>query len=86
MAQVKGQFSRRHKSSEAHRKSVNEYVARRDYRTVGALERQAAAAKRSPEEQLQQLDQRLGKNKGAKRERARLKLAIEGRKNKKTRK
>lgn len=45
---------------------------KRPERISGAIDRQAEARERSPQDQLARLDQRLGEGVGAKRERARL--------------
>lgn len=81
---TEGWFSRRHKTAEAH----NEARAKRDTRVAQweatMRENEQERAKRSPSQQLALLDKRLGKGRGAKKERARLKLQIEkkGRKKK----
>ena len=51
--------------------------SRRDDRRGRAIERQEARAKRTPQQQLQLLDDRFGEGKGAAKERARLKALIE---------
>jgi hypothetical protein len=50
----------------------------KEIRQQEAQERAEVRASRSPEEQLAVLDKRLGKGKGAQRERARLQALIEG--------
>lgn len=71
-------FSRRYPTAEQHMAAVQaKQEAEADYfRRMD--ERVKARAKRSPSQQLAMLDQRLGKGKGAKRERARLLAQIEG--------
>lgn len=78
-----GRFSRRHDTNEAH-----EAAKARKARKLSAKEERAALiaeerAKRSPEEQLAALDFRLGKGKGAVKERKRLHAQIEARKERK---
>ena len=51
--------------------------SRREKRQREAIERQSRREKRTPQEQLQILDQRLGPGIGAERERARLTSMIE---------
>lgn len=51
---------------------------RKQRRIDGALERQALRAKRSPQEQLRLLDQKLGEGVGAVKERARLQKHLMG--------
>jgi ribosomal protein S12 methylthiotransferase accessory factor YcaO len=50
---------------------------RKDDRRRRAVERQEVRAKRTPQEQLKLLDDRFGEGKGATKERASLKAAIE---------
>lgn len=52
--------------------SKNNMARRRDERREEAIARQKVCDNRTPEQQLTNLDKRLGKNKGAKKERKRL--------------
>lgn len=52
------------------------YGYRKEYRQEKAAQLAEARAKRSPQEQIAILDKRLGKGKGAKKERARLKAEM----------
>ena len=65
-------FSRRHATSEAHLLSVENKRAREAKWRATMYSFEAERANRSPSEQLKVLDQRLGKGKGAKKERKRL--------------
>ena len=51
---------------------------RHEARKARALDRQAARATRTPQQQLDRLDAKFGKGQGAKRERARLNAQIQG--------
>jgi hypothetical protein len=73
MPKQPGWFSRRYKTSEGLVKSRLAKELRVEDWLATMEEHEAARAKRSVAEQLAVLDQRLGKNKGAKKERARLK-------------
>lgn len=77
MAKQPGWYSNRHKTAEAH----NDWRARRDARVVvweeTMRENERARAKRTPQQQITVLDERLGKGKGAVKERKRLKAQIE---------
>ncbi len=53
------------------------YANHREQLQAQAKERQEAASKRTPEEQLARLDELLGKGQGAKKERAKLQARIE---------
>lgn len=66
------QFSRRHKTNEAHQaaRGMKESRIQRFFKTIE--DNQEARALRSPQEQMVKLDQLLGKGQGAVRERARL--------------
>lgn len=74
----KGWFSRRFQTSEMRNVAVGKYLAEhgREARTRKAGERAEARAKRSPKDQLAELDRRLGKDIGAKNERARLSALV----------
>ena len=54
------------------------YQAKQAAKKAFERERIAAAAKRTPMQQLRRLDERLGKNMGAHKERERLEWIIEG--------
>jgi len=56
------------------------YIEQRNERLEGAARRRTARSKRSAQQQLQQLDLRLGKGKGAQRERERLNTILSGEK------
>lgn len=67
-----GWYSRRYKTSEEHAK-VQRKREERVFEWEQTMARNAAArAKRSPAQQIKVLDKRLGKGKGARKERARL--------------
>lgn len=70
----KGWFSRRFQTSAAHDAAVGRYLSEhgREARKQKASERVEKRSRRSPAEQLVELDRRLGKDIGAKNERARL--------------
>jgi len=74
---AKGYFSRRHKTAEAHIAAQRERERKEQEQDQMHRRIEVARANRSPAEQLATLDKRLGKGKGAKKERARLKAAIE---------
>ena len=76
-------FSWRHQTSEAHEAAQIRRQAREAEWQATMEENAQARAQRSPAQQLAVLDKRLGKGKGAVRERARLAAQIEGRKNRK---
>lgn len=69
-------FSRRHETSEAHKKASAVYQAERGKkaRQLKAQTRQEVRSQRTPQEQLAELDQRLGNGQGASRERSRLQV------------
>ena len=71
-----GNYSRKHKTSEAHIEAQQEKSARWLEQIKFHEEMLAARAERTPQEQLNVLDERLGTGRGAKKERARLKLMI----------
>lgn len=58
------------------RKRIDNSRNRRDERKKSASDRQKSRDARSPAEQLTELDNQLGKSKGAKRERARLNAIV----------
>jgi hypothetical protein len=67
-----GRFSRRHRTNENHLNAKAKAEAKVSDFHLMAQENAESRAKRSPAEQLAELDARLGKGQGAKRERARL--------------
>jgi len=77
-------FSRRHQTGEAHSNAVATRISREMDYFDSIEERIKARASRSANEQLKTLDSILGKNVGAKKERARLYLEIERKKSGKT--
>lgn len=75
-ARSNGWFSRKYKSSEGLMKYRLEKEARLADQARRSEERDVAARKRSPRDQLARLDSLLGKDVGAVRERARLKALM----------
>lgn len=73
-AKKAGFFSRRHENSQAFVAAKESREAKTRNNRQNAEERARLAASRSPREQLELLDRRLGVGVGAKKERARLKL------------
>ena len=86
MPKPSGWFSRRYQSNEAHLAAQQAKMERVQDQILDSIERDEAAKNRTPEEQLARLDKMLGKGKGAKKERARLKKKIQDRKNRKKKK
>jgi len=72
-----GWFSRRYRTGEAHEAAKAIKEARVLDQMRSSIEREKARKARGPLEQLKVLDMRLGKGKGAKKERARLKSQLE---------
>jgi hypothetical protein len=70
----RGNFSRRHVTREAHDQAVAAYQAVHgpEARRKRAMERSHLRASRTPQQQLELLDQRLGNKQGAGKERQRL--------------
>jgi uncharacterized protein YecT (DUF1311 family) len=69
-------FSCRHRTSEASRETRSARQKKDDAKLNGAYRRQKASVQRTPQQQLRQLDERLGVGVGAKKERARLQALI----------
>lgn len=64
--------SRRYETPEQHDTARANYEVRKEEKKRSALERQEVASKRTPQEQLDRLDQLLGFGLGANKERAKL--------------
>lgn len=76
MPKPQGWFSRRYQTAEQHIEAQQARIAKEEAYFARFNERVMARAKRTPAQQLAVLDERLGKGKGAKRERARLKAQL----------
>ena len=63
--------------TEAHAKARKDWQDRLETKAENVLKRQSARASRSPQQQINLLDKRLGKGKGAQRERARLQVMLD---------
>lgn len=74
-----GRATRRHPNCDAHYEAVAKYQAYhgKDARRKAAAERLEAREKLGPMEQLKELDRRLGKGVGARKERARLQALLD---------
>ena len=70
-------FSRRHPTAEAHIAAQHRKEAEEQEYWERVAARIAERAKRTPAQQIAVLDKRLGKNKGARKERARLATLME---------
>ena len=77
VARAKGWFSARHQTDEEFKKHQAHRELLEKGKLMSADVRKLVAAKRSPQEQLRLLDERLGVGVGAKRERAKLRKKIE---------
>lgn len=75
--QSETQFSRRHKTPEAHQRAQARKEARIQETAEIAARNREARVERTPAQQLAHLDKILGRDKGAQRERRRLKLQME---------
>lgn len=76
MPKPQGWFSRRYQTAEKHIEAQQKREAKVEAYFARFNERVQARANRTPAQQIAMLDQRLGKGKGAKRERARLEALI----------
>lgn len=75
-AKPRGWFSRRHQTSTEHYAVKEARYAKQDAKLANVEIRQIAASERTPRQQLNRLDKRLGKGLGAESERARLNAKI----------
>jgi hypothetical protein len=73
----KGWFSRRHSTGEAHQQAQLHHRTKSDRKQI-ADERRALADTRDPQQRINELDARLGKGRGAHKERERLNKMIAG--------
>lgn len=78
-----GWFSKRHQTNEAHLKARAIREARVQEQMEAFEEREEAARKRTPQEQLKRLNDMFGVGQGAKKERAKLARRIAAQKQKK---
>lgn len=77
IVKMPGWFSWRHETSDAHMQHQRDWRAKQQLKKLSAKQRQEKANQRSPQEQLDRLDARLGENMGAARERNRLLLQLQ---------
>lgn len=75
-AKAAGFFSRRHRTNEAHSHASARNADRWAFKFESASARQAASAKLTPASKLARLNAKLGRGKGATRERAKLAAQI----------